>query len=108
MPMTVEIAGRRVKRVLEAAERSTNETSRAYAELQTAMLDVRLETELPQYQGQVAMMRLQEAQRHVIEAQGQLARVHKEMRDQFIDVTAGPDEPRCPIGGDSLQEVEAA
>ena len=108
MSMTVEIAGQRVKRVLESAERMTNETSRAYAELQTAMLDVRLETDLPQYQGQVAMLRLQEAQKLVIEAQGQLARVHKAMREEFIEVTAGPDEPRCPIKPTGFMEVNVA
>ena len=98
--LTVENAGVRVAAELEEAERLTNECMRAYARLQMSMMTVRLETDLPQYQGHTAVMRVQEAQKAQVEAMGQLARAHKAMRDDFLTVTGLPETyGRCPIGG---------
>ena len=98
--LTVETAGVRVAADLEEAERLSNECMRAYARLQMSMMTVRLETDLPQYQGHTAVMRVQEAQKAQVEAMGQLARAHKAMRDDFLTVTGMPDEiGRCPTGG---------
>ena len=105
--LTVEAAGVRIAADLEEAERLTNECIRAYARLQTSMMNVRLETELPQYQGQLAVVRLQEAQKNQVDAMSQLAKVHKSMREDYIKVTGLPDQGgRCPAPpSGSLQEV---
>ncbi|MXO71874.1 hypothetical protein [Alteraurantiacibacter buctensis] len=95
--LTVEIAGARVARDLEEAERMTNESLRALARLNVSMMNVRLDTDVPQYQGQTALIRLQEAQRHMVDAMSNLTRVHKSLRDDFTKITALPDTPgRCP------------
>lgn len=102
--LTIETAGVRVAADLEEAERLTNECMRAYARLQMSMMNVRLETDLPQYQGHTAVMRVQEAQKAQVEAMGQLARAHKAMRDDFLTVTGMPETiGRCPTKG--IQEA---
>ncbi|WAT17934.1 hypothetical protein OZN62_13615 [Aurantiacibacter sp. MUD11] len=99
--LTVEAAGARVARDLEDAERMTNETLRAMSRLQMSMLNVRLDTDLPQYQGQIAVIRLQEAQKQMVDAMTNLTKVHKAMRDDFTKITGLPDEPgRCPVTGE--------
>ncbi|RIV89218.1 hypothetical protein [Aurantiacibacter zhengii] len=96
--LTVETAGKRVATDLEDAERLTNETLRAMSRLQHSMLNVRLDTELPQYQGQMAIIRLQEAQKHLVDAMTNLTKMHKSLRDDFTKITGLPDEPgRCPV-----------
>ncbi len=106
--LTVEAAGVRIAHELEDAERLTNECLRAYAKLQQSMMNVRLETELPQYQGHTAVMRLQEAQKHQVDAMSQLVRVHTSMREDFIKVTGTVDRGgRCPTGGLLIGSSEA-
>ena len=95
--LSVETAGARVARDLEEAERFTNESLRALARLNVSMMNVRLDTDLPQYQGQAAVIRLQEAQKAMVDAMSHLTRVHKSLRDDFTKITGLPDEPgRCP------------
>tara|TARA_A100001391_G_scaffold78331_1_gene50551 strand:- start:11269 stop:11595 length:327 start_codon:yes stop_codon:yes gene_type:complete len=107
--LSVETAGVRIAAELEEAERLTNECMRAYARLQMSMMSVRLDTELPQYQGHTAVMRVQEAQKAQVEAMGQLARAHKAMRDDFLTITAIPDTiGRCPVNGVQEASVKAA
>lgn len=107
--LTIEAAGVRIAAELEDAERLTNECLRAYARLQQSMMNVRLETDLPQYQGHTAVMRLQEAQKHQVEAMGQLARLHKSMRDDFLTITGLPETfGRCPTKSLSGVDSEAA
>ena len=107
--LTVETAGVRVAADLEEAERLSNECMRAFARLQMSMMNIRLETDLPQYQGHTAVMRVQEAQRAQVEAMGQLARAHKAMRDEFLTVTGMPDRlGRCPVSGKLEVAAEAA
>ena len=109
--LTVENAGVRIAEDLETAERLTNECMRAYARLLQSMMNVRLDTDLPQYQGQTAVMRLQEAQKHQVDAMSHLARVHKSMREDFLQITNVADEiGRCPTTGlkESPPEKSAA
>lgn len=105
--LSVEAAGARVARDLEEAERFTNESLRALARLNVSMMNVRLDTELPQYQGQTAVIRLQEAQKQMVDAMSNLTRVHKSLRDDFTRITGLPDTPqRCPTEGISEVAVK--
>ncbi|MCL6252264.1 hypothetical protein M3P36_14575 [Altererythrobacter sp. KTW20L] len=105
--LTVEAAGARVARDLEEAERFTNESLRALARLNVSMMNVRLDTDLPQYQGQTAVIRLQEAQKQMVDAMSNLTRVHKSLRDDFTRITGLPDTPkRCPTQGISETAVK--
>ncbi len=107
--LTIEAAGARVASDLEDAERLTNESLRALARLQLSMLNVRLDTELPQYQGQLAVVRLQEAQKQMVDAMSNLTKVHKSMREDYLKITGLPDAPgRCPRGQIALAEKTAA
>jgi len=107
--LTIEAAGARVAQDLEDAERLTNESLRVLARLQLSMMNLRLDTDLPQYQGQTAVIRLQEAQKQMVDAMSNLTRVHKSMRDDFTKITSLPDEPgRCPANGLAAAEKTAA
>src|SRR5690606_35642602 len=107
--LSVEASGDRVARDLEEAERFTNERLRALARLNISMMNVRLDTDLPQYQVQTAVIRLQEALKHMVDAMRNLTPVHKSLRDDFTKITGLPDAPgRCPTGGLSEVPVESA
>lgn len=96
--LTLEAASVRIADDLEEAERLTNECIRAYARLQQSMINIRLDTDLPQYQGQLAVVRLQEAQKNQVDAMSQLAKVHKSMREDYLKITGLPDEVgRCAV-----------
>ena len=93
MSLTVETAGIRIANNLDDAERAANEALRSKARLLESMMTTRLETELPQYQGHLAVMRLQKAISDDVSSMGELAKAHKSMRDDFTRITAIPDIP---------------
>lgn len=106
--LTLETAGQRVAVDLEEAERLTNEAIRAVAKLQTSMMNTRIDTELAQYEGQVSVVRVQQASGSLVEAMNHLAKAHKGMRSDFIRITCAPDDnERCPAleTGEGLRNV---
>lgn len=106
MSLTVEAASVRVADDLENAERAANESLRAKARLLESMMITRLEADLPQYEGQIAVIRLQQAIANDVAAMGDLAKAHKSLRSDFIKITMIPDMPGvCPTGGLKPQEV---
>lgn len=97
MTLTVEAAGVRVASDLEAAERQLNEALLSKAKLLQSLLMTRLDTGLPQYEGQIAIVRLQEAIKADIDSMNSLIRTHKSLRSNYLSVTGTADEPgRCP------------
>ncbi|MWV27007.1 hypothetical protein [Aurantiacibacter rhizosphaerae] len=97
MSMHVEHAGRRVAANLAAAEDLANQTLHAHATLMQSMMDVRTQTDVAPYEGMTAVMRVQSAMSKLVEAQADIAKAHKSLRDDFTRITAVPDDgTRCP------------
>lgn len=107
--LTIETAGIRIAADLEQAEALANECLRAHALLMTSMMNLRLETGVAPYEGQIAVSRVQTAMNKIVEAQGDLAKAHKSMREGYIKITGGPDDPfKCPLASLGKVTSEAA
>lgn len=97
MSAPVEIIGRRVADNLAHAEDLANKSLHAHAALLQSMMDVRTQTDVAPYEGQIAVMRVQAAMSKIVEAQGEIAKAHKSMRADFCRITMIPDNgERCP------------
>ena len=107
--LTVEAAGVRVAEDLEAAEAAVNEAMRRVARLQLSMMNTRLDTELAQYEGQTSVVRVSQANAALVDGMNHLAKAHKQMRADFLRVTAGPDDyERCPARNLTELAIDAA
>lgn len=107
--LPIRAAGKRIADDLDRAERLANESLRATAMLQVSMMNARIDSELSPYEGQIAVIRVQEAAQQLVEAQGNLAKAHKALRTDFIRVVGLPDtNDRCPVSGISGATTEAA
>jgi hypothetical protein len=95
--LTFEAASLRVTEDLDQAERLANEALRANARLMQSMMNLRIDTDLRPYEGQIAVVRVQEATAALVEAQNALAKAHKTLRADFIRISSHADdyEP-CP------------
>jgi|GEM_PF-1973804 len=100
MKTPVEVMGRRVANRLATAEDMANHNLRAHAELMQSMMDVRIDSEIAPYEGQLAVARVQSAMSKLVEAQADLAKAHKMLRSDFQKITMIPDDgERCPTEG---------
>lgn len=96
--LTFEAASVRVTEDLEQAEILANEALRANARLMQSMMNLRIETDLRPYEGQIAVMRVQEATAALVEAQNALAKAHKSLRSDFQRITMHADDSDpCPV-----------
>lgn len=95
--LTLETAARRVAADLEKAEMFANELQRSLAQLQLSMMNLRIDTEVAPYEGQLSVMRVQEAQSKAVSLQSDLLKAHKGLRADFTRITMLPDDQnRCP------------
>lgn len=98
MSMTVPVAQLRIARDINAAEQSLDEALIRHSSLFTTMVSARRETGSDPFTGQEALLRLAKAQQALLEAGGNLARVHGSLLDVQKEVGAGdecpPDTPR--------------
>ena len=100
MSLTIQAAGIRIAADLDAAERSANETLRHIAQLQMSMMNARNDTDLNPHDGQIAVVRVQQAATKLVEATSELAKAHKSMRAEFVEITGWPDvNGSCPTTG---------
>lgn len=100
MTIPVEVLGRRVADDLAAAEDLANQTLQAHARLMQSMMEVRTMTDVAPYEGMPAVIRVQNAMSKLVEAQSDIAKAHKSLRDDFTRITAIPDNgERCPVSG---------
>ena len=98
--LTVELASQRVASDLERAEKLANELQRAIAHLQVSMMNLRIDTDIAAYEGQLSVVRVQEAQAKAVALQGDLLKAHKGLRADFCRITMIPDDQvRCPTQG---------
>ncbi len=95
--LTIETAARRVAADLDKAEKLANELHRALAQLQLSMMNLRIDTDIAPYEGQISVIRVQEAQSKAVALQSDLLKAHKGLRSDFSRITMVPDDgDRCP------------
>ena len=98
MSMTVPVAQMRIARDISAAEKALDEALIRHSSLFTTMVSARRETGSAPFTGQEALLRLAKAQQALLEAGGNLARVHGSLldvqREMGIADDCPPEEPR--------------
>ena len=98
--LPLHAAGTRIAADLAEAERLSNEYVRCLARLQGSMMNARLDSEMEPYDGQIAVVRVQEAQSQAVQSQGNLFKAHTSMRSDFVRMADVPDViGRCPTEG---------
>lgn len=93
MSMTVPVARMRIARDITEAEKALDEALLRQSSLFTTMVSARKETGSDPFTGHEALLRLAKSQQALLEAGGNLARVHGQLLEVSKEV-AGVDE--CP------------
>jgi hypothetical protein len=93
MSMTVPVAQMRIVRDINEAEKALDEALIRHSSLFTTMVSARRETGSAPFTGHEALLRLSKAQQALLEAGGNLARVHGSLLDVQKE-KCGVDE--CP------------
>jgi len=93
MSMNVPVAQMRIARDINAAEQALDEALLRHSSLFTTMVSARRETGSAPFTGHEALLRLAKAQQALLEAGGNLARVHGSLLDVQKEL-CGIDE--CP------------
>ncbi|MDK4806395.1 MAG: hypothetical protein OC190_07590 [Novosphingobium aromaticivorans] len=92
--MTHAVAQMRVTRDLQSAEAALDEALIRQAHLLSSMVTARREAGLPPFLGQDALMRLLRSQQAMVDAGGELARVHGRLQTIAVETMGGDDA--CP------------
>ncbi|WP_156457517.1 hypothetical protein [Altererythrobacter sp. Root672] len=95
--MTVPVAQMRIARDINEAEKALDEALVRQSSLFTAMVTARRETGCDPFLGHEALLRLAKSQQALLEAGGNLARVHGSLLEVQKEV-CGVDE--CPPDGE--------
>jgi hypothetical protein len=93
MSMTVPVAQLRIARDISEAEKALDEALIRQSSLFTTMVSARRETGIDPFAGHEALLRLARSQQALLEAGGNLARVHGSLLDVQKEL-CGADE--CP------------
>jgi len=103
MTMTVPVAQLRLARDIRHAEEALNEALLRYSAIFSTVAEARLETEVGAFAAHEALLRLSKSQQALLDAGGNLARVHSSLldvsREMGIADDCPPEEPREPAGG---------
>jgi hypothetical protein len=98
MSMTVPVAQMRIARDINEAERALDEALLRQSSLFTSMVAARRETGSAPFVGHEALLRLAKSQQALLEAGGNLARVHGSLLEVQKEVCGAddcpPNEPR--------------
>ena len=102
MTITKAVADVRIAREMQDAEQALNDALLKQSSLFTSMLMARRDTQVDQFIGQDALLRLSRSQQSMLSAGGDLARVHSRLLEINREVGAGldkcPDDWRAPTG----------
>ena len=101
MSMTVPVAQLRIARDIRQAEDALNEALLRQSSLFTTMVSARQETGTDAFVGHEALLRLAKSQQALLDAGGNLARVHGQLLDVQREMGVGDECPEEgePIGG---------
>jgi hypothetical protein len=106
--MTTSVAKQRITRDLKSAEHALDEALLRQSQLLSTMVHARRETGVAPYMGQDALMRLVRSQAAMLNAGGELARVHGRLNDISVITGEGNDPKPTPAFGLSDSAAEAA
>jgi hypothetical protein len=106
--MTASVAQQRITRDLHKAEHALDEALLRQARLLSTMIEARRETGVAPYMGQDALMRLVRSQAAMLNAGGEMARVHGRLNDLAVETGVGNDPKPSPAFGLSDNADEAA
>lgn len=106
--MTTHVAQQRITRDLRNAEHALDEALLRQSQLLSTMVHARRETGVAPYIGQDALMRLVRSQAAMLNAGGELARVHGRLNDIAVETGVGNDPKPTPAFGLSDSAAEAA
>ena len=93
MTMTVPVAQQRIARDIRQAEEALNEALLRHSSLFTSMVSARQETGVGAFVGHEALVRLAKSQQALLDAGGNLARVHGSLLDVQREMGVGDE---CP------------
>lgn len=102
----VMVHGMRITRDLHEAEAALDEALIRQANLLATMVRARRETSVGPFTGQDALLRLAASQKAILQASGELARVHGKLIDVGHEVNAGIAD-NCPPAG-SLDDEDTS
>ena len=103
MSMTVPVAQMRIARDISAAEEALDEALIRHSSLFTTMVSARRETGSDPFTGHEALLRLAKAQQALLEAGGNLARVHGSLLDVQKELCGADDcPPNTPRERDAI------
>jgi hypothetical protein len=97
--MPGHVAQQRISRDLKDAEAALDEALLRQARLLSTMVHARRETGVAPFVGQDAMMRLVRSQQAMLNAGGELARVHGRLSDIAVEIFATGDPCPTPAFG---------
>lgn len=97
--MTTHVAQQRISRDLMQAEAALDEALLRQARLLSTMVHARRETGVAPFVGQDALMRLVRSQQAMLNAGGELARVHGRLSDIAVEFAVGTDSCPSPAFG---------
>ncbi|MCW1381316.1 hypothetical protein OLX02_00625 [Novosphingobium sp. KCTC 2891] len=104
--MSTDVAQLRITRDLRDAEAALDEALIRQARLLATMVDARRETGVAPFMGQDALMRLHKSQQGLLDAGGELARVHGRLSHIATETNGGNDA--CPPAAKRAEEENAA
>lgn len=100
MSMTVPVAQMRIVRDVREAEKALDEALIRQSSLFTTMVSARRETQSDPFTGHEALLRLAKSQQALLEATGNLARVHGSLLEVQREMCGGddcpPEKPELP------------
>lgn len=104
MSMTVPVAQMRIARDITEAEKALDQALIRQSSLFTTMVSARLETGSEPFVGHEALLRLAKSQQALLEAGGNLARVHGSLLEVQKEVCGADACPPDERTGGQLQE----
>ena len=108
--MPLSVAQLRIARDLHQAEAALDEALMRQATLLATMVGARRETGVAPFLGQDALMRLVKSQQAMVDAGGELARVHGRLSTISIETCGGNDAcpPAAVLAGDEVSGAALA
>ena len=101
--MTTDVAQLRVTRDLHRAEAALDEALLSQAQLLITMVGARRDADFSPFAGQDALMRLLKSQQSMVDAGGELARVHGRLSAIAAETNGGAD--KCPTRAELAAEA---
>lgn len=111
MPMTVPVAQLRIARDIDEAERALDEALIRHSALFTTMVSARRDVGAKPFTGHEALLRLARSQQALLEAGGDLARVHGSLLEVQKEICGAdecpPDEPMGRLADEASGKLQA-